>query len=89
VTPPLLVTLIAAALFLAVEIAFLVRFVRRRGPQAPSAVAGRSHPAIELIWAVLPVLLLGLLVLLTVRVAAGAGIALTAGTVAIQGGIER
>ena len=87
-TPPLIVALIAAALFIAVEIAFLVRFVRRRGQQSASAVAGRSNPAMELIWAVLPVLLLGVLVLLTVRVAAGAETALAAGAVVIQGGTE-
>ncbi|GIW05706.1 MAG: hypothetical protein KatS3mg060_0511 [Dehalococcoidia bacterium] len=87
-TPPLVVTLIAAALFVAVEIAFVVGYLRRRGQQAPSAVAGRSNPALELIWAVLPVLLLGLLVLMTVRVASGAGIALADIPVAIQGGIQ-
>ncbi len=87
-TPPLVVTLLAAALFVAVEIAFVVGYFRRRGHQAPSAVAGRSNPALELIWAVLPVLLLGLLMLLTLRVAAGAGLALAASTGAISGGIE-
>ncbi|MCS6800907.1 MAG: hypothetical protein RMM58_03710 [Chloroflexota bacterium] len=87
-TPPLVVTMIAAALFLAVETAFLVGYLRRRGRQAPSAIAGRSHPALELIWAVLPPLLLGLLVILTLRVAAGAEIALADRTASIGGGFR-
>lgn len=86
-TPPLIVTLIAAALFVAVEVAFVVGYLRRRGQQAPSAVAGRSNRALELLWAVLPVLLLGLLVILTIRVAAGAGIALAESAAAIEGGV--
>ncbi len=68
----MLVTLAAAVIFVAVELAFLVGYLQRRGHQAPSAIAGRSNPVLEVTWAILPVVLLALLVLLTLQAAEGA-----------------
>lgn len=62
-------TLVATVIVVAVEIAFLVGYLQRRGQQAPSAVSGRSNVVLEFVWALLPIVLLAVLVILTLYAA--------------------
>jgi heme/copper-type cytochrome/quinol oxidase subunit 2 len=86
VTPSIVVTLAATVIFIAVEFAFFVGYLRRRGHQAPSAVAGRSNAALELLWALLPALLLAALVALTFQAAEGSSPDRPAAVFAHEGG---
>ena len=67
-----LVTLLAAAIVVVVEAVLLVDWLQRRGAAPVGAVRERSNLALDLLWLLAPLALLTVLVVLTVRAAAGA-----------------
>jgi heme/copper-type cytochrome/quinol oxidase subunit 2 len=72
VSPAYLVTLLAAAIVVVVEAVLLVDWLQRRGAAPVGAVRERSNLALDLLWLLAPLALLTVLVVLTVRAAAGA-----------------
>ena len=64
-TVPLAVSFVAAFALLGAEAAFLVNYLRRQ-PQIPAAgVVYRSHPALDVVWALCPAVFVAILVVLT------------------------
>lgn len=64
---PLAVTVASAALFVAVEIAFFVGYLRRRKTQPWSGVPGKTHEGFELAWALGPAIFLAILLAMTLQ----------------------
>ncbi|GIW10344.1 MAG: hypothetical protein KatS3mg061_1401 [Dehalococcoidia bacterium] len=71
-SPAYLVTLLAAAIGVVVEVVLLVDWLQRRGVAPVGAVRERSNLALDLLWLLAPLALLTVLVVLTVRAVAGA-----------------
>lgn len=73
-TVPIAVSLLAAFALIAAEAAFLVNYLRRQ-PEAPAAgLVYRSHPALDVVWALCPAVFVAILVALTLQ-ASGAVVA--------------
>ncbi|MCS7003550.1 MAG: hypothetical protein NZ518_11935 [Dehalococcoidia bacterium] len=64
-TLPFVVTLVAAVVSLAVYLVVLASYLTRRRQQPPSYLPGRSTPLLEMVWALLPVVFLGVVVAVT------------------------
>src|SRR6476646_3679869 len=64
---PLAVTLASAAVFVLVELAVLIGYLRRRRSQPWSGVPGKSHEGFELTWALGPAVFLAALIALTLQ----------------------
>lgn len=87
---PLAVTLLSALVFILVELAMLVNYLRVRRSQPWSGVPGKTNEGFELTWALGPPVFLAILLALTLQganlISSAPAASTTSSAVAGQGG---